>query len=75
MDEKILCRKGNLLISFYELYPKSWTLKKVHDSSLLCIFPLIPLYHGNNDKSEVREMRKMLFNELQMKQLEEMKIW
>ncbi|EEM02226.1 Transposase [Bacillus pseudomycoides] len=36
----------------------------------MCIFTLIPRYNGNNDKSEVREMSKIIFNEMQMKQLE-----
>lgn len=47
--------------------PNCGHLKKVHDSGFLCVFTFITRYNGNNDKSEVREMSKIIFNELQMK--------
>ncbi|PEE40786.1 hypothetical protein COL91_26165 [Bacillus pseudomycoides] len=53
--------------------PNRGHLKKVHDSGFFCVFALIPRYNGNNDKSEVREMSKIIFNEIQMKQLEKNK--
>jgi len=36
----------------------------------LCIFINSPRYNENNDRSEVRKMSKIIFNEIQIKQLE-----
>lgn len=46
------------------------TKKKPHDSGILCIFIEKPPYNGTNDRDEVRRMSKIIFNEIQIKQLE-----
>lgn len=46
------------------------TLKKAHYSGFCMLSHPFPGYNKTNDKDEVREMSKIIFNEIQMKQLE-----
>ena len=49
-------------------------IKKPHDSGF-CVFYQKPRYNGINDRNEVRRMSKIIFNEIQMKQLEKIKMY